>query len=194
VTRGRRQLGRPAAQRDRIGICTRRLPPRPSTPRNVGVATVDPAQRMYESSTEEGSTANFTHQIRFYDAKGRHGEKRIRKFRRRLASDVRMVRRTRARDRMPQHGRITAHWKSEQQAAGRPGSARFATEGCTCPANTRGRAGRKRGLALGHITTEQPATDPADSPVCIGLRTFGFVFSPKENEGKKLGSQYFDYN
>ena len=115
VTRGRRQLGRPAAQRDRIGICTRRLPPRPSTPRSVGVATVNHAQRMYESSTEEGSTANCTHQISFYDAKGRHGEKRIRKFRRRLASDARMVRRTHARDRMPQHGRITAHWNLDSR-------------------------------------------------------------------------------
>ena len=141
--------------------------------------------------TEEGSTANCTHQIRFYDARGCPGRKRIRKFRRRLASDARMVRRTHTRDRMPQHGRITAHWKSGQQAAGRPGSARFATEGCTCSAKTRGKAGQKRGLALGHITTEQPATDPADSPVCIGLRTFGFVFSPKENQGKKtLSTKY----
>ena len=75
--------------------------------------------------------------------------------------------------------------ESGQQAAGRPGSARFATEGCTCSANTRGKAGQKRGLALGHITTEQPATDPADSPVCIGSASdFGFVFSPKENQGK----------
>ena len=59
--------------------------------------------------------ANFTRQIRFYDAKGRHGEKRIRKFRRRSASDVRMVRRTHARDRMPQHGRITAHWNLDSR-------------------------------------------------------------------------------
>jgi hypothetical protein len=35
---------------------------------------------MYESSTAEGSTANCTRQIRFYDAKGRHGQKRTRKF------------------------------------------------------------------------------------------------------------------
>ena len=115
MKRERRQLGRPAAQRDRIGRCTRRLPPRPSTARSVGVATVNTAQRMYESSTEEGSTANCTHQIRFYDAKGRHGEKRIRKFRRRSASAVRMVRRTHARDRMPQHGRITAHWNLDSR-------------------------------------------------------------------------------
>ena len=82
-------------------------------------------------------------------------------------------------------------------AAGRPGSARFATEGCTCSANTRGKAGQKRGLALGHITTEQPATDPADSPVCIGLADFGFVFSPKEKLGKTSGnsrSQYFNFD
>ena len=44
-----------------------------------------------------------------------------------------------------------------------PGSARFATEGGACSAKARGKAGRKRGLALGHITTEQKATDPAES-------------------------------
>ena len=68
-------------------------------------------------------------------------------------------------------------------AAGRPGSARFATEGCTCSANTRGRAGQKRGLALGHITMEQPATDPADSPVGIGHNISIFHFSPLRRFG-----------
>ena len=75
--------------------------------------------------------------------------------------------------------------ESGQQAAGRPGSARFATEGCTCSANTRGKAGQKRGLALGHITTEQPATDPADrSRLQHGLLV---LFSaPKKTRGHNI--------
>ncbi len=97
-----------------------------------------------------------------------------------------MVRRTHARDRMPQHGSITAHWKSGQQAAGRPGSARFATEGCTCSAKTRGKAGQKRGLALGHITTEQ-ATDLRTVPSASDWY-FGFVFQRKRGK-KTLSTQ-----
>ena len=76
--------------------------------------------------------------------------------------------------------------ESGQQAAGRPGSARFATEGCTCSAKTRGKAGQKRGLALGHITTEQPATDAADRPGGPDVPTpIWFCFQPKKTREKK---------
>ncbi len=139
---------------------------------------------MYESSAEEGSTANFTRQIRFYDAKGRHGEKRIRKFRRRSASDVRMVRRTHARDRMPQHGRITAHWNLDSRCC------RKARERAICdrrmhmlsqdPRTSRSKAGTGTG-AHNHGAA---GTDPAEVPSAFDGH-FGFVFSPKENEGKK---------
>jgi hypothetical protein len=35
---------------------------------------------------------------------------------------------------------------------------------------------KKRGLALGHITTEQPATDPAEQSRLTGGRAFGIFF------------------
>ena len=78
--------------------------------------------------------------------------------------------------------------ESGQQAAGRPGSARFATEGCTCSAKTRGKAGQKRGLALGHITTEQPATDPADRSR-LHRRTLVLFSAPKKTRERKLFDQ-----
>jgi hypothetical protein len=83
---------------------------------------------MYESSTAEGSTAKLHAPDQVLRCEGSPREKRIRKFRRRLASAVRMgkfrrrlasavrmVRRTHARDRMPQHGRITAHWNLDSR-------------------------------------------------------------------------------
>jgi hypothetical protein len=74
-----------------------------------------------------------------------------------------------------------------EQAAGcrKAGSARFATEGCTFSANTRGKAGKSADWHWGTLTTEQPATDPADSPVCIGLADFwvlGKVFRKKKGK------------
>jgi hypothetical protein len=92
---------------------------------------------------------------------------------------------------MPQHGRITAHWNLDsRQQEGRERA--IATEGRTCSAKTRGKADQKRGLALGHITTEQKATDPAESARALNdlfsktghnisiLVFFGCALGPRE--------------
>ena len=139
---------------------------------------------MYESSTEEGSTANFTRQIRFYDAKGRHGEKRIRKFRRRSTSDVRMVRRTHARDRMPQHGRITAHWNLDSRCC------RKARERAICdrtmhmpsqdPRGSRSKA-RTRTGAHNHGTAGNRRCGPPGPPLRTDTPLLSVLFStPKK--------------
>jgi hypothetical protein len=140
---------------------------------------------MYESSTEEGSTANYAPD-QVLRCEGSPWGKEDTEVSKTIG-----IRCTHGKTNSCTRSYAAARkdycaLESGQQAAGRPGSARLRQKDAHVQPRPAGKQVKSADWNWGHITTEQPATDPA-GPSAFGL---WFCFQPQRKLGKENSSIY----